>query len=57
MGHFGYHLRDYGKCIPGVAVELYTVGGNGHTWPFVKATPISQIIWEFFATHPKYIPQ
>jgi len=57
MGHFGYHLRDYGKCIPGVAVELYTVGGNGHTWPFVKATPISQIIWEFFATHPKNIPQ
>jgi polyhydroxybutyrate depolymerase len=46
----------YGKCVPGVAVEVYTVSGNGHTWPFVKTTPISQIIWEFFATHPKNIP-
>jgi polyhydroxybutyrate depolymerase len=45
----------YGQCLPGVDVELYTVDGNGHTWPFVKATPISQTIWEFFAAHPKNI--
>ncbi len=31
-------LRSYGDCRGGVAVELYTVTGGGHTWPGAFAT-------------------
>lgn len=41
------------SCAPGVAVELYTVDGVGHVWPPVEAAPMSQIIWDFLAAHPK----
>jgi polyhydroxybutyrate depolymerase len=41
------------QCAPGTAVELYTVSGIGHSWPSQYVMPISQIIWEFFAAHPK----
>ncbi len=52
--HNGLVTRTaYGQCAPGAAVELYTVSGNGHNWPSPYAVPISQIIWEFFAAHPK----
>ena len=43
----------YGVCKPGVSVELYAVTGIGHSWPSQYVAPISQIIWEFFAAHPK----
>jgi polyhydroxybutyrate depolymerase len=43
----------YGACYPDVAVELYVVDGVGHAWTRSNVAPISQIIWEFFAAHPK----
>jgi polyhydroxybutyrate depolymerase len=43
----------YGTCAAGVSVELYTVDGIGHSWPSHYVAPISQIVWEFFAAHPK----
>lgn len=43
----------FGECNPGISVELYVVDGTSHSWPSPYVAPISQIIWEFFATHPK----
>jgi polyhydroxybutyrate depolymerase len=43
----------YGDCAPGVSVQLYAVDGIGHTWPSQYILPISQIVWDFFAAHPK----
>jgi polyhydroxybutyrate depolymerase len=45
--------KAHEQCAPGVAVELYMVSGIGHTWPSQYVVPISQIIWDFFAAHPK----
>lgn len=41
----------YTSCQAGTAVELYAVAGAGHSWPNVWDT--SQVIWDFFAAHPK----
>ncbi len=45
----------YGNCRPGIGVELYTLEGLGHSWPDPSMTKpsMSQMIWDFFATHPK----
>jgi polyhydroxybutyrate depolymerase len=43
----------YGSCKGGSAVELYTVKGIGHSWPSQYVVPASQMIWDFFAAHPK----
>lgn len=43
----------YGSCADGKSVELYTITGNGHSWPSPYVVPVSQIIWQFFAAHPK----
>lgn len=43
----------YGTCAPGVSVQLYTIDHIGHTWPSQYVAPISQIVWDFFAAHPK----
>jgi polyhydroxybutyrate depolymerase len=43
----------YGGCVPGVSVDLYKVEGVGHGWPPPEVAPVSQIIWDFFAAHPK----
>jgi polyhydroxybutyrate depolymerase len=43
----------YSICAPGIAVELYMVNGGNHSWPSKYVAPVSQIIWDFFATHPK----
>ncbi len=52
--HNGLVTRTaYELCAPGTAVELYTVSGIGHNWPSPYVVPISQIIWDFFAAHPK----
>jgi len=44
---------SYEGCKPGLAVELYAVDGIGHSWPSKYIVPLSQIIWDFFAAHPK----
>jgi polyhydroxybutyrate depolymerase len=52
--HNGLVTRTaYEQCKPGTAVELYAVSGIGHSWPSPYVVPISQIIWDFFAAHPK----
>jgi polyhydroxybutyrate depolymerase len=43
----------YAGCEPGISVELYVIDGVGHSWPSLDIAPVSQIIWEFFAAHPK----
>jgi len=44
----------YASCRAGTAVELYTVGGADHEWPSIQQRlPISKVIWDFFAAHPK----
>jgi len=51
-------------CAGSTAVELYTITGGGHTWPGglkgriradapTQTISASQLIWEFFAAHPK----
>jgi polyhydroxybutyrate depolymerase len=43
----------YSSCNAGTAVELYTIEVGGHEWPSKYVWPTSQIIWDFFAAHPK----
>jgi len=43
----------YGTCPFGVSVQLYTVDGVGHTWPSQYIAPVTPIVWDFFAAHPK----
>ena len=43
----------YASCQAGTAVEMYTIKYLGHAWPSVYVLPASQVIWDFFATHPK----
>jgi polyhydroxybutyrate depolymerase len=42
----------HAPCQAGTAVELYTFDPGGHDWPRTKV-PASEIIWDFFAAHPK----
>jgi polyhydroxybutyrate depolymerase len=52
------------RCTESTAVELYTILGGGHSWPGgqsgrpeadqpAQTISASQLIWEFFAAHPK----
>jgi polyhydroxybutyrate depolymerase len=45
----------YSSCKDGSAVELYALMNVGHWWPNLNndGVPASQIIWNFFANHPK----
>ena len=43
----------YVSCKAGTAVELYTLEKGGHSWPYNSVWPTSQVIWDFFAAHPK----
>jgi polyhydroxybutyrate depolymerase len=43
----------YSSCRAGTAVELYTMDAQGHSWPSQYVMPLSKMIWEFFAAHPK----
>ena len=45
-------LDTWTGCSGGVSVELYTLEGGKHAWP-VSPLAASQVIWEFFAAHPK----
>ena len=51
------HVDSYNGCKAGTGVALYAIQGGGHTWPGGGGTqngvPASQIIWKFFAEHPK----
>jgi polyhydroxybutyrate depolymerase len=51
-------------CVGSTSVELYTISGGGHAWPggtsgwpgSDQPTPTisaSELIWDFFAAHPK----
>jgi polyhydroxybutyrate depolymerase len=46
------HTR-YTSCNAGAAVELYAIEGGEHVWPSKEVLDTSQIIWDFFAVHPK----
>jgi polyhydroxybutyrate depolymerase len=43
----------YGACQNDAAVELYAVSGLGHSWPPEDVVQATQMIWDFFAAHPK----
>lgn len=45
----------YAGCDRGTSVELYVVEGGGHSWPGAAVGEISatDLMWEFFETHPK----
>lgn len=43
----------YDSCKAGTAVELYTFESGTSSWPQKSVWPTSQIIWDFFAAHPK----
>jgi len=56
--------ETWGGCVNSTAVELYTVIDGGHAWPGGRGgwtgsdeptltISASQLIWEFFAAHPK----
>jgi polyhydroxybutyrate depolymerase len=44
---------SYSACKAGSAVELYAIEIGYHVWPSDPVLPGSQIIWDFFAAHPK----
>jgi polyhydroxybutyrate depolymerase len=57
--------ETWSGCTGQASVELYTILGGGHAWPGgVRGRPsadeptqtisASQLIWEFFAAHPKH---
>jgi polyhydroxybutyrate depolymerase len=43
----------YASCDADAAVELYALEAGGHIWPSKYIWPASQVIWDFFAAHPK----
>ncbi|MGD0574968.1 MAG: PHB depolymerase family esterase [Anaerolineales bacterium] len=43
----------FASCRAGTAVELYTNDVQAHLWPDFYRMPICQMIWDFFAAHPK----
>ncbi len=55
--------QTWGNCREGADVVLYTVEGGGHSWPGSDIAPemgittqdinATDVIWEFFAAHPK----
>jgi polyhydroxybutyrate depolymerase len=57
--------KNWSGCGGGTAVELYSIIDGGHAWPGglagreaadqpTKKISASQLIWDFFAAHPKY---
>jgi polyhydroxybutyrate depolymerase len=47
----------YSRCKEGTGVALYAIQGGRHMWPGVPPSgndlPASEIMWSFFAGHPK----
>lgn len=59
-----FRHEEWPGCRDGTAVELVTIFGGGHAWPGgaagrpqadqpTQAVSASQLMWEFFAAHPK----
>ncbi len=63
----GVTLSDYSHCDARVAVELYTIAGEGHEWPGGPSLPpalthllgpqttainANSVMWAFFEAHP-----
>jgi len=50
-------VDTYSGCARGTAVQLYTIEGGHHMWPGTTISgnhvPATDLIWEFFAAHPK----
>jgi polyhydroxybutyrate depolymerase len=62
--HLNFSSQDisavrYTACRAGTEVELYTIGDGGDVWPFDivdakgQSTIASELIWRFFAAHPR----
>ena len=61
------NVETWTDCAGGASVVLYTIAGGGHLWPGAGFGPgpyldgpapdvyATDIIWEFFAAHPKTI--
>jgi polyhydroxybutyrate depolymerase len=51
------HTDFYSACRDANAVELYAIQGGHHAWPGTRisgnSVPATEIIWAFFAKHPK----
>jgi len=51
------HIDSYSGCGDGTGVALYAIEGGRHIWPGVPMShnhvPATEIMWEFFAQHPK----
>ncbi len=53
--------ETWGRCQKDAEVVLYTIQGRGHSWPGSNMPPeittqdinATDVIWEFFASHPK----
>ena len=57
-------LREYRDCADNAAVRLYTIKGEGHTWPGGQPLPewllgpnsrsidATRVMWSFFLQHP-----
>lgn len=51
------HIDRYSRCRQGTAVALYAIQGGHHMWPGLaisgNSIPATDLIWSFFAAHPK----
>jgi polyhydroxybutyrate depolymerase len=53
--------ETWGGCHDGADVTLYTIAGKGHSWPgsampaqiTTRDIDATDVLWEFFAAHPK----
>src|SRR5215208_337203 len=53
--------ETWGHCCNSADVTLYTIAGKGHSWPgsampaqiITRDIDATDVIWEFFAAHPK----
>jgi len=47
----------YSGCRDGAAVALYAIQGGHHMWPGIaisgNSVPATDLMWSFFAAHPK----
>lgn len=43
----------FAGCPAGIGVEIITLTGLAHSWPSPYAVPASEMVWDFFAAHPK----
>jgi polyhydroxybutyrate depolymerase len=60
-----FQIDNFRNCTDGSTIELYTIFGGGHAWPGssgpagpggdqpVQSIPATELIWQFFETHPK----